>query len=168
MRLDNYSRLILNEQDVFELIYENKLDIIPDLIVDNTNSIRQFNQISPVKINTSDNLDYIKTLEFFDLSNQKTWFIPDEYKNMDIEEYLIDICPKENYQRLQDELQEFKDRDMLNLLRWLKFFVDICRKNNIVWGVGRGSSVSSYVLFLIGIHKIDSVKYKLDWREFLR
>jgi DNA polymerase-3 subunit alpha len=57
---------------------------------------------------------------------------------------------------------------MLDLLRWLKYFVDTARSNNIVWGVGRGSSVSSYVLFLIGVHKIDPIKYNLDWREFLR
>jgi DNA polymerase III alpha subunit len=57
---------------------------------------------------------------------------------------------------------------MLDLLRWLKFFVDTCRKEGIIWGVGRGSSVASYVLFLIGVHKIDSLKYNLDWQEFLR
>jgi DNA polymerase III alpha subunit len=37
-----------------------------------------------------------------------------------------------------------------------------------VWGVGRGSSVASYVLFLIGVHRIDSMKYNLDYKEFLR
>ena len=57
---------------------------------------------------------------------------------------------------------------MMPLLQWLKYLVDTCRANNIVWGVGRGSSVSSFVLFLIGVHKIDSIKYDLDWRDFLR
>jgi DNA polymerase III alpha subunit len=42
------------------------------------------------------------------------------------------------------------------------------RKENIVWGVGRGSSVASYVLYLIGVHKIDSLYYNLDVEEFLR
>jgi DNA polymerase III alpha subunit len=42
------------------------------------------------------------------------------------------------------------------------------RKNKIVWGVGRGSSVASYVLFLIGIHKVNSLKYNLDIKEFLK
>jgi DNA polymerase III alpha subunit len=50
----------------------------------------------------------------------------------------------------------------------MKYVVDTLRANNVVWGVGRGSSVASYVLFIIGVHKIDSVKYDLDWREFLR
>jgi DNA polymerase III alpha subunit len=42
------------------------------------------------------------------------------------------------------------------------------RKHNIVWGVGRGSSVASYVLYLIGVHKINSMYYDLDIEEFLR
>jgi DNA polymerase III alpha subunit len=75
---------------------------------------------------------------------------------------------EENYQRLIEELQEFRKRNMLDLLRWLKYFVDTAKQRNIIWGVGRGSSVASYVLYLIGVHKIDSIKYKLDWKEFLR
>ena len=87
---------------------------------------------------------------------------------MDIEEHLVHVCPKENYERLIEELQEYRKRDMLNLLKWLKFLVDTMRQNQIIWGVGRGSSVASYVLYLLGIHKIDSVKYKLDFKEFMR
>jgi DNA polymerase III alpha subunit len=94
--------------------------------------------------------------------------MPDTYKTLDIEELLVNLCPAGNYQRLIEELQEFKSRDMINLLRWLKYLVDTLRTNNITWGVGRGSSVASYVLFLIGVHKIDSVKYNLDYQEFLR
>jgi len=48
------------------------------------------------------------------------------------------------------------------------YIVDMMRKNNLVWGVGRGSSVASYVLYLIGIHKIDSLKYNLNIEEFLK
>ena len=57
---------------------------------------------------------------------------------------------------------------MYNLLRYMCYLVDFMRENNIVWGVGRGSSVSSYVLFLIGIHKVNSIQYDLDYKEFLR
>jgi DNA polymerase III alpha subunit len=65
-------------------------------------------------------------------------------------------------------LIEFSSRDMFMVLRWLKYFVDTMRKNNLIWGVGRGSSVSSYVLFLLEIHKIDSLRYDLDIKEFLK
>jgi DNA polymerase III alpha subunit len=50
----------------------------------------------------------------------------------------------------------------------MKYVVDTLRNNQVVWGVGRGSSVASYVLFIIGVHKIDSVKYKLPINEFFK
>lgn len=104
----------------------------------------------------------------FDNKMQSTWHMPTEYQQLDIEEYLVSVCPEDNYERLVEEIVEYKARNMLNLLRWLKYFVDTMRKNNLVWGVGRGSSVASYVLYLLGVHKVDSVKYKLDLKEFLR
>ena len=87
---------------------------------------------------------------------------------MDIEEYLIDRCPKENYDRLITELQQYRQRNLFPLLKQMKYIVDTLRQNNIVWGVGRGSSVASYVLFLIGIHRVDSVKYDLPIEEFFK
>ena len=112
--------------------------------------------------------DYDLSIEEYDSAMQADWFMPDEYKTMDIEGWLVSQCPKENYQRLVDELAEFKKRNMLDLLRWLKYLIDTMDREGIVWGVGRGSSVASYVLYLLGVHIIDPVKYNLDWREFLR
>jgi DNA polymerase III alpha subunit len=66
------------------------------------------------------------------------------------------------------ELELFEKHDMMDLLRFLIFLVDTLRANNILWGVGRGSSVASYCLYLLGIHKINSLKYQLDINEFLR
>jgi DNA polymerase III alpha subunit len=96
------------------------------------------------------------------------WFIPREYQLMDIEAFLIDQCPNENIDRLSQELALFKSHNLLPVLRAMKYVVDTLRSNNIVWGVGRGSSVASYVLFIIGVHKIDSVKYKLPINEFFK
>ena len=103
-----------------------------------------------------------------DQINTKNWFIPQEYKNMDIEEFLVNQCPKENYDRLINELELYRKNDMIDVLKTMKYIVDTLRKNNIVWGVGRGSSVASYVLYLIGVHKIDSVKYTLPIEEFFK
>ena len=95
--------------------------------------------------------------------------MPKEYYDFDIEEHCLQKCTnKEQMQRVLDEMSEYKSRGMIPLLQWTKYFVDVCDTNNIVWGVGRGSSVASYVLFLIGVHQIDSIKYNLDWQEFLR
>ena len=66
------------------------------------------------------------------------------------------------------EFDEFKKRGMLPMLKFLVYMVNELKRHNILWGVGRGSSVSSYILYLIGIHRIDSVKYNLDYKEFLR
>jgi len=66
------------------------------------------------------------------------------------------------------ELLMYQKRDLFMLLQYMKYLVDLMRENNIVWGVGRGSSVSSFVLFLIGIHRINSLYYDLDIEEFLK
>jgi DNA polymerase III alpha subunit len=110
-------------------------------------------------------LDYPLTKLQVDKSN---WFIPNEYKQLDIEEFLVTQCPEQNYLRLIEELALFKQNNMIPVLKTMKYVVDTLRANNIVWGVGRGSSVSSYVLYLIGIHKIDSVKYALPIDEFFK
>ena len=62
----------------------------------------------------------------------------------------------------------FQERNLFDLLRYLKYLVDVMRENKIIWGVGRGSSVASYVLYLLGVHRIDSMFYDLDPAEFLR
>ena len=100
--------------------------------------------------------------------DKSNWFIPDKYKQLDIEEFLVTQCPEQNYPRLLEELELFKQNNMISVLKTMKYVVDTLRANNIVWGVGRGSSVSSYVLYLIGIHKIDSVKYALPIDEFFK
>lgn len=112
-----------------------------------------------------EHLDYPKPKPSIDIKN---WSIPEEYKNLDIERFLIDKCPEENIDRLLQELELYRKNEMLPVLQAMKYIVDILRKNNIVWGVGRGSSVASYALYLIGIHKIDSVKYDLPIGEFFK
>jgi DNA polymerase III alpha subunit len=106
----------------------------------------------------------------FDGVCQSEWFMPDEYKELDVVAHLYNLCEgdDEPFHRVNEELAEFQRREMFDLLRYMIYLVDFMRENNIVWGVGRGSSVASYVLYLIGVHRIDSIKYNLDWREFLR
>ena len=168
MKSDIFSNPIYQETDLIDLIYKNKLDLFDQVLVEDTIGMELFKTISGLGIRIAKSDMYSISKEEFDKTCQQDWFIPDEYKDMDIEAFLVDECPKEHYQRLIDELQEFRARNMLPLLRVLKYIVDTLRKNNILWGVGRGSSVASYTLYLIGIHKIDSIKYDLDWREFLR
>ena len=88
---------------------------------------------------------------------------------MDIAAYVLDLCDtQEKLQRVGHELLMFQDRDLMDLLKYLKYLVDTLKSNNVIWGVGRGSSVASYVLYLLEVHKIDSMHYDLDPEEFLR
>jgi len=169
MRLDKYSNPIFNEQDLFNALYRgHNFSVNDTVLAERTEAIKQLEVQLGFKF-----LDPYEThfeIEDYDAACQTNWNMPDEYKTLDIEAWVIEQTPPWDPQatRVAEELVAFKERNMLDLLRWLKYFVDTMRANNLVWGVGRGSSVASYVLFLIGVHKIDSIKYNLDWQEFLR
>ena len=171
MRLDKYSNPIFNEQDLFDALYKGHKFSPHDIVfVEERNwEILQFEGATGFKFFDPMNSPTL-TAEQVDQAYQEKWNMPAEYKLIDIEEWVRAQVPpwEDGAARVEEELAEFKARNMLDLLKWLKYFVDTCRANNIVWGVGRGSSVASYVLFLIGVHKIDSIKYNLDWQEFLR
>ena len=167
MRLDKYSNPVFNEQDLFEALYKGQ-KLSNELFVEPTPDIASLSVVSEIPFTRNDLERLEWTVEEYDRTMQHDWFMPEEYKNMDIIQWVITKCPEENLERTAEELEAFEERNMLDLLRWLKYFVDTCTKENILWGLGRGSSVASYVLFLLEVHNIDSVKYNLDWREFLR
>jgi len=163
MRTDKFGNVIYNTNDVVELIYSNKEHLLEKIY---SEDLEEFKNLPTKKIDSS---IYNIDIEEFDQICQGEWFMPDEYKNFNIVECVLDQTANETeYQRAVEELTEYENRNMFDLLRWLKYVIDTCRTNNIVWGVGRGSSVASYVLYLLGVHRIDSIKYNLDWQEFLR
>ena len=166
MRLDKYSNPIYNSQDVFNLLYQGKVDCLTDITVDFDKDLVQLERTADILL--KDFLPEIISTEEFDKLNQQHWFMPENYCP-DLVQSLYNMCETtEQRDRVSEELEEFIKHGMMDLLFWLKYFVDTCLEHDIVWGVGRGSSVASYVLYLIGVHQIDSIKYNLDWREFLR
>jgi len=169
MRLDKFGNLIFNSSDIFQALYRGKLSNLKDITVDYTDDIKQLEETAGFTFQRfNDQLDQIDIADF-DSALQSDWFMPAEYRKFDITEYCLNRCTTlEQKQRVKDEMTAYEDRGMVPLLQWIKHFVDTCTENNIVWGVGRGSSVASFVLFLLGIHQVDSVKYNLDWQEFLR
>lgn len=168
MRLDKLGIPVYSSDDVIDLIYQGKSDILKNIVVELDTDIEQFNNNSEEPLKVYEELPILA--QEFDTLLQNDWLMPNEYKQLDIEAWLYEQTPPwdPEHTRVQEELEAFKQRNMMDLLRWMKYFVDTCRANNVVWGVGRGSSVASYVLYLIGVHKIDSLKYNLDWQEFLR
>lgn len=170
MKYDEYGQGYTDTKELCDLLYSK-----PEL------NINLFQVEDPVEFNASvDALHaeinklglYTSTrmpLDKYDAALQSQWHMPDEYKDLDIAKWVLDQCSAEyELQRVGEELLLYQERDLFNLLRYLKYLVDTLRKNNLVWGVGRGSSVASYVLFLIGVHKINSLYYELSINEFLK
>ena len=90
-------------------------------------------------------------------------------RKLDIAQHILDLCTTDpELQRVGQELLLYQERDLFDLLRYLKYFVDTMRANSVVWGLGRGSSTASYVLYLLGVHKINSMYYDLPIEEFLK
>lgn len=169
MHIDNLGIAVYNSKDIEEILFQGHPLLLEEILADgNDPEIIRYNESA--RLMGEKELQLYTPLDIaqadFDKLLQQEWLMPDSYKNMDIEEWLY--SQGGNNVRVREELEAFKERNMLDLLRWLKYFVDTCRANGVVWGVGRGSSVASYVLFLIGVHKIDSIQYNLDWQEFLR
>ena len=154
--MENY---LADEQTGIELLYRGK-DITDVAFED----IKQFNKVA-------------KELELNDISGvsrvSKEFNIPQHYKEIDIEKYihnkLIGSDSDESVKaRVEMELAMYKERNLFPVLQLLIYIIDTMRKHKLVWGVGRGSSVSSYLLYILGIHKVDSYKYRLDITEFLK
>lgn len=169
MIIDKYGQHVYEEQDLLDL-YLSNTDFScnqPILVSKNIqfDDSLELDNIPKLVEYTVDNI----SVEEFDERCQRNWFLPDEYKNFDIAKFVLDQCNSEaELQRAGKELLLYQERDMFILLKYLKYLVDTMRANNIVWGVGRGSSVSSFVLFLIGVHKINSLYYDLPIEEFLK
>lgn len=97
------------------------------------------------------------------------WNIPDSIAKLDLDVYFAEkVNSVEEAIRVAEELALYRERKMEPMLRFMIHLVNVMQENNIVWGVGRGSSVSSFLLYLVGLHSINSVKYNLDIKEFIR
>jgi len=171
MKTDTLGIPRFSNRDLIDMIYSGNADKVHVVLCDQNDDVDKFNEVCEEqginKLQKYIPLDVDE--QTFDGVCQSEWFMPDEYKNMDISQYLQDKCKtQEELVRYFEEYAEFNKRGMLPLLRYMIYLVDFMRENDIVWGVGRGSSVASYVLYLIGVHRIDSIQYDLDWREFLR
>jgi len=171
MKTDSLGIPRFTNKDLVDMIYSGNADKVHVVLCDEHDDIDKFNQACEEqglnKLQKYIPLDVDQ--KTFDGVCQGEWFMPDEYKELDVVRFLNNReLTYEQRERVQEELREFTERGMIPLLRYMCYLVDFMRKNGIVWGVGRGSSVASYVLYLIGVHKINSIQFDLDWREFLR
>ena len=170
MKYDKLGIAYASSDEICDMLYQNpELNLSKISVSDSlkyNNAIKDFYADLPV---LQQYLAQDLTIEQFDVKNQSQWSMTEEYLNLDIAQWLLDKCQtQEELQRVGKELLLYQERDLFPLLKQLKYTVDTWRTKNIVWGVGRGSSVASYVLYLIGVHRINSIYYDLDIEEFLR
>lgn len=172
MKYDSYGQVFVQTVDICDLLYKNPILDVGNFLVEDPetyNKAIQFFHIDFPKLKKYHKDIQSQSIEEFDNLNQSNWLMPDSYKVMDIKDFLINKCTtKEEQYRVDQELKLFEERNLLDLLKFLHYLVQTMRQNNIIWGVGRGSSVASYVLFLLGVHRINSLKYELDISEFLK
>ena len=174
MKTDSLGIPRFTNKDLIDMIYSGHADKVHVVLCDANDDIDKFNEVCEIqgrnKLQKYIPLDVDQ--KTFDGVCQSEWFMPDKYKDINVYDYVLGKaetpCPQHVQDRIWQELDAFRERGMKDLLRYMIYLVDFMSENDIVWGVGRGSSVASYVLYLIGVHKIDSIQFDLDWREFLR
>lgn len=169
---NKFGEQIYSDTDIIDLLMSGRNPVeLNRMFVDNTVDIENIAKLVdefPNWIPHTFN-DEPTSIVDWDAAQQTKWNMPEEYKNLDIASHVLGLCNSEaELQRVGEELLLYQERGLFDLLRYLKYLVDVMTENKIIWGVGRGSSVASYVLYKLHVHRIDSIFYKLDIKEFLR
>ncbi len=171
MITDDYGRVIFKANEVYNLLL-NGVDV-SEILVDDSSDINQYNSLCKQYDKTDYMLEVVKPLDITpeEEHNKRSsnWFISKDIQSIDVRAFLLSMCNSTvEWDRVNYEMDLFEERGLVHLLQLMLYIVDHFRQNKIVWGVGRGSSVASYCLYLIGVHKIDAIKYNLDVHEFLK
>ena len=169
IKINDHGDVIFSEQDAIDLLYTDPDFNISKLFFDQTDqytsSLKELGIDLPI-INTAPSRESLKE---FDEKNINNWHMPEKYYQINVLEWLLDKCQNDKERsRVQMEYDLFEQKRFIRVLQFLIYFINTLRANNMVWGVGRGSSVASFCLFLIGVHKINPMFYNLDITEFLR
>lgn len=144
-----------------------------DMFAHATPGVTRFNQLCKEYDHPQDQISEYQEPEIsvaeWDAARQSQWFIPEPFASMDVLEHVLMKCSTEiEIERVMYEWSLYEERDMISLLKFLAYAISHFRENNIVWGVGRGSSVASFILYKLGVHRVNSIEFELDIREFLK
>jgi DNA polymerase III alpha subunit len=172
-KTSKFGEIVFDEQDLCDLVMQGhdllKLNgVIVDPPVDLETAALILDDV-PGFVQYDKYVEENLSVQEFDHRNQQRWFMPQEYQQLDIAKLVLDLCSTDaELQRVGEELLLYQERNLFDLLRYLKYLVDVMQTNRLIWGVGRGSSVASYVLYLMRVHRVNSMFYDLDPTEFLR
>jgi DNA polymerase-3 subunit alpha len=115
-----------------------------------------------------------------DILDQLTTSLPDfsEGKEKSSFEYLVEYVKnglkkrgkytKEYINRAKEELDVIKTLHFEDYFLMVQDYVNWAKSNGITVGPGRGSGCNSLVNYALGITDVDSIKFGLDFRRFLR
>lgn len=166
-----YGQAILSSEQLAELILQGKNISHLNVVFDEDIRLFQEHQAELLKeaITFLDAPEEKLTFDEFHKQCANTWVFPEVYQQINVKQWLLDKCKtQQEIDRVNEEYKLYEDRDLIMLLRLFIYLVDYMRKNKFIWGVGRGSSVSSYILYLIGVHRVDSLKYGFDIKDYLK
>lgn len=170
---DKVGNIYYESNDLIKIAYEHGIETWDQLEIIEDDSIVEYNSFSDElylnKINTIE-LNDNKEVQEKDKHYQNEWFYDDKYKNIDILDFCLKKCNNElETERVKIEYTKFKKHNMIHILKYALYFVENVKNNKkIILGVGRGSAVSSFILYLIGIHRINPIIHELDINEFFK
>jgi DNA polymerase III alpha subunit len=157
---DSNGLAFLTNQGIVELAYQNKLD----------GALFEW-QDADSKSHFENICEYLDTWPFRNNTdtNRRQWFTPQEYQDIDLDQYVLSRCKnQQQMSRARHELNIINQLQVQHIFKHLIYLVNLWRSRNLVWGIGRGSSVSCFVLYVIGLNKINPLDYDLDHREFFK
>ena len=169
LQIDGMSICNFNEVEVLILS-----GVKPKFILCNTPSteIDQFNRL----VSGEDFIDIVGA-QIKPLSHE--WQIPNKYKTLNVHSLVLDklevLCADKSDEyilkavnRVELELKYFVETDSIDFIRCIVYIIDYFKDRSIFWGVGRGSSCASMVLFLLELHLVDPIYYDLPITDFIK
>lgn len=161
VQFDSRGLAQLSDQGIIELAYQDKINGSLFEWQDKT-SQQQFDQVCKY-------LDCWPVAQSNGLVENRDWFTPIEYQTIDLRNYVLARCKNQQQKdRATFELDKIEQLGVQHIFLHLIYLVNLWRSKNRVWGIGRGSSVSCFVLYAIGLNKINPLDYDLDYREFFK
>ena len=170
MTQTEFGQLVFNQADICDLLMKGYSTAdLSGMIVDSSVSLDIMNSLLDPVPEFHQQQNHNCSVGEWHRLQQSVWHMPEQYRAMDIAAHVLSLCTtEEQLQRCGQELLLYQERNLFDLLRYMVYMVDVMIQHKIIWGVGRGSSVASYILYKLKVHRIDSMYYKLDIEEFLR
>lgn len=159
--------VICDQRSIMELLYQNKS--LDGVISEPCEDIELYRAANRMLDSNFANIETASDQVYGKVEWSEHWLTPEPYASIDVKSLCMSKCQDQTeLDRAIMELDLFEQRGMIPVLQHLLYLMDDWRQRGVVWGVGRGSSVGSFVLYLIGINRINPMEWGLGIEEFLK